>query len=204
MFTGLVEGTGKLAQVLEEGPGIRLVIHCGQIAEDVNIGDSICISGCCLTVVERQEALLSFQAGSETLAKTTLGKLSMGDSVNLERSLQVGARLGGHFVTGHVDGVGRAISRKDESDWSYFEFEVPSHLSPEIAPKGSVAVNGVSLTVVNCERNSFSVALIPHTLAMTNLGTLSANASVNIETDVLAKYVRKAMESVSAAPTRVD
>jgi len=196
VFTGLVEGKGQVSQILLEGPGCRLVIDAGSVASGVAIGDSIAISGCCLTVVSLEGSHLSFQAGSETLSRTTLGRLQAGDSVNLERSLRVGDRMGGHFVTGHVDDVGTVIERRDDADWSTFHFKIPRRLASEIAAKGSITVEGVSLTVVDAEPESFSVALIPHTLHVTTLGDLRIGDHVNLETDVLAKYVRRAAEAI--------
>lgn len=193
MFTGLVEGMGRIVGIQAEPAGARFTVDAGAMAEGALLGDSICLSGCCLTVVAVQGSLLEFQAGKETLSKTTLGHWGQGDSVNLERSLKAGDRLGGHFVTGHVDDVGSVTERRDDHEWSTFHFEAPQRLMAEIAPKGSIAVNGVSLTVVDVQGNSFSVALIPHTLAVTNLGGLVEGSLVNLETDVLAKYVRRAV-----------
>lgn len=196
MFTGLVETKGRVTQLMEEGPGRRLVIDAGEVSDGVAIGDSISISGCCLTVVERNGSQLVFQAGSETLSRTTLGRLVVGSFVNLERSLRVGDRMGGHFVTGHVDDVGIVAERSDDADWSTFRFEMPRRLAVEVAAKGSITVEGVSLTVVDANETSFSVALIPHTLSVTTLGERCLGDPVNLETDVLAKYVRRAFSDV--------
>jgi riboflavin synthase len=192
MFTGLVEAVGRVVAVEAEPPGKRLVIESAPAAEGVRVGDSIAINGCCLTVVEIDGPKLSFQAGQETLSRTNLGLLVGGGRVNLERSLKVGDRLGGHFVTGHIDGVGTLERRLDDRDWSSLWFRVPAELTRQMASKGSVAVNGVSLTLVDVEADRFSVALIPHTLTNTNLGALQPGDSVNIETDLLAKYAQKA------------
>ena len=155
------------------------------------MGASIAINGCCLTIVATEGNSLSFQAGNETLSRTNLRDLVVGSGVNLERALKAGDRLGGHYVSGHVDGLGRVKKRVDESDWSYFWFEVPEELTRQMASKGSVTVDGVSLTLVDVERDSFSVALIPHTLEVTTLGDRQAGDAVNIETDILAKYVQQ-------------
>jgi riboflavin synthase len=191
MFSGIVEMLGTVDQLITDPPGVRLVVNAGTIAEGAKIGDSIAINGCCLTVVDVQGPLLGFDAGGETLSRTNLGRLGPGSRVNLERSLQVGDRLGGHFVTGHIDGVGNLDERIDDKDWSTFWFQVPERLVKQMASKGSIAVDGVSLTLVDVEPNRFSVALIPHTLNVTTLGPLQNGDPVNLETDVLAKYVEQ-------------
>ena len=191
MFTGLVEHKGSVIEVTPEGPGARVSVDASGISEGVQLGDSISINGCCLTVVQIEGAALTFQAGEETLARTNLGDLKAGSFVNLERSLRVGDRMGGHFVTGHVDGVGSVDRRLDDEDWSTFWFETPEQLMVEIASKGSITIDGVSLTVVEVTKSQFSVALIPHTLLHTTLGDKNAGDPVNLETDVLAKYVRR-------------
>ena len=195
MFTGLIELLGHVADIEPESPGVRLVIAAGAIADETRIGDSIAVNGCCLTVVRIDGRSLSFQAGEETLKRTNLGSLQLGSAVNLERSLVVGDRLGGHFVTGHIDGQGVLAERRDDRDWSTIWFSAPAELLKQIASKGSIAVDGVSLTVVEVERERFSVALIPHTLAATTLGRLAVGDSVNLETDLIAKYVARLNES---------
>jgi riboflavin synthase len=193
MFTGLVESLGLVQRVQDDGPGRRLTFRALAIVEGTKVGDSIAINGACLTVVEIADDTLSFQAGPETLAKTNLGELRPGDRVNLERSLRLGDRIGGHLVTGHIDGVGRVAERRREGEWELVWFSCPANLAEQLVPKGSVAVDGVSLTVVDVTSDGFSVALIPHTLAATTLGFKSAGASVNLETDILAKYVWKCL-----------
>lgn len=191
MFAGLVEELGRVVQVADHGPGKRLVIDAGVVAEDAEIGASIANNGCCLTVVEIDGSRLSFDAGPETLKRTNLGAFADGTGVNLERSLKIGDRLGGHFVTGHIDAVGYLDERIDDQDWSTFWFRIPQELSRQMASKGSVAVDGVSLTLVDVESERFSVALIPHTLSVTTLGRLKPGDPVNLETDLLAKYVQQ-------------
>jgi riboflavin synthase len=191
MFTGLVQSMAEVAAVTPQLPGSLLIVRQAEIAAKAAIGDSICISGCCLTVVGLQDDLLSFQAGPETLARTTLGGLSVGDHVNLESSLRIGDPLGGHFVTGHVDGVGQIARRDDEHDWTTLWIEPPRAKLSQMASKGSIAVDGVSLTLVDVTDAQFSVALIPHTLAITSLGRLKVGDKVNLETDILAKYVQQ-------------
>lgn len=191
MFTGLVESLATVTAVVPEPPGVRLLIDAAGIATDAALGDSICVSGCCLSIVEIAGSVLSFQLGPETLARTTLGRLVAGRHVNLERSMRLNDRLGGHLVTGHVDGMGRLASRHDEGDWTTCHFEAPPALLHQMASKGSVAIDGVSLTVVDVDATTFSVALIPHTLAATTLGGLVEGAPVNLETDLVFKYVAR-------------
>ena len=191
MFTGLVETLGTIVAAVPEPPGLRLAIEAGPLAADAALGDSVCVSGCCLSVVRLAADRLEFQLGPETLARTTLGGLAVGDAVNLERSLRFNDRLGGHLVTGHVDGVGRLATRVDDGDWTTFRFAAAPDLLAQMASKGSVAVAGVSLTVVDVDSATFSVALIPHTLACTTLGALAVGDGVNLETDLVFKYVAR-------------
>ena len=190
MFTGLVEEKGTVRQLKTSNSACDLSIEAPLVSEDVSIGDSIAINGCCLTVVSINGKLLTFQAGSETLGRTNLGQLQPESAVNLERSLQVGQRMGGHYVSGHVDALGTVDERNDDGEWAEFWFRVPAALTRQMAPKGSVTVDGISLTIVNVESHRFSVALIPHTLDVTTLGSRNVGDQVNIETDVLAKYVQ--------------
>ena len=194
MFTGLVQSLASVVQLAPEGPGVRLVIRDGGIAERSQIGDSIAINGCCLTIVAIDGANLAFEAGPETIERTSLGRLKAGARVNLEASLRMGESLGGHLVSGHIDAVGRLQRRDDDGPWCTMWFTVPSGLTRQMASKGSVAVDGVSLTLVNVEADRFSVALIPHTLAATTLGALQPGDEVNLETDILAKYVERQLK----------
>ncbi|MGA2618720.1 MAG: riboflavin synthase [Thermoguttaceae bacterium] len=195
MFSGIVEALGTLAELRAEPPGCRLIVRHAQIAAETAVADSISVNGCCLTVIEVSGDTLGFQAGPETLARTNLGDLRPGSPVNLERALTVGGRLGGHFVSGHVDAVGALLERHDYGDWSTFWFSVPRAQSRQMASKGSIAVDGVSLTIVQSEPDRFSVALIPYTLAVTTLGPLTVGGRVNLETDILAKYVQRLAEA---------
>jgi riboflavin synthase len=194
MFTGLVEALGMVVRVEARPPGLRLWISAGSLAEDAALGDSIALNGCCLTVVEREGQRLAFDAGPETLSRTNLGQLAIDSRVNLERSLKLGDRLGGHLVTGHIDALGALEQRIDDADWSTMWFSVPDRLTRQMAAKGSIAVDGVSLTLVEVETDRFSVALIPHTLAVTTLGALTPGDPVNLETDLLAKYVESQLK----------
>lgn len=191
MFSGLVETLTPIVELQEEQGGVRVVLLKPTTFTDVELGDSISINGCCLTVVEDRDERLSFQAGEETLKRTTLGSRKVGDQVNCERSLAIGDRLGGHLVTGHIDGVGKLIERSDDADWSDMRFQCDLALSRQMASKGSVAIDGVSLTLVDVVDESFSVALIPHTLSHTTLGQLAVGDAVNLESDLLAKYVQR-------------
>ncbi len=196
MFSGLIEAQARIARITAETGGIRIQLECPIEFDDVKLGDSICVQGCCLTVVDNALGMLSFQAGRETLSKTSLGTRVEGQALNVERSLAVGDRLGGHLVTGHVDGPGKLVSRTDESAWSTMVFEASPALMKQMASKGSITVDGVSLTLVEVTQSIFSVALIPHTLEHTTLGALLIGDTVNLETDLLAKYVQRQLEFV--------
>jgi riboflavin synthase len=195
MFSGIVEVLGTVAEIRMEPPGCRIIVRDVKIASETKVADSICVNGCCLTVVEQTGNTFGFQAGPETLARTNLGELKPGSRVNLERALAVGGRLGGHFVSGHIDGTGVLLERIDQGDWSTFWFSVPRNLAVQMASKGSIAVDGVSLTIVESQADRFSIALIPYTLAVTTLGPLQVGGKVNLETDILAKYVQRLFEA---------
>jgi riboflavin synthase len=193
MFTGLIEALGTVQRLETEGPGKRLTIAAPSLAPELEIGESVAINGACLTVVERGKETCRFQAGPETLQRTNLGELVAGARVNLERSLRVGDRLGGHIVQGHVDGLARIVNRQSQGEWELVWFECPADLTAQMVSKGSVAVDGVSLTLVDVAAGRFNVALIPHTLNNTTLGFKRPGDSVNLETDLLAKYVWKCL-----------
>jgi len=198
LFTGLVESLAEVAEIVSEPPGVRLVIREPRIAKEAAIGDSIALNGCCLTAVAIDSDRLLFQAGEETLSRTNLGELQAGDFVNVERSLKMGDAIGGHLVTGHIDGVGTVDRRIDDAEWCTMWFRVPAGLTSQMASKGSIAVDGVSLTLVDVENDRFSVALIPHTLTVTTLGRRKVGDRINLETDVLAKYVEKGVKLILA------
>ncbi|MEW4453913.1 riboflavin synthase [Bremerella sp. JC817] len=191
MFTGLVETQGRVVALKPEGPGVRLSLDSPLIAGSASLGDSIAVNGCCLTVVSIAENVVDFEAGEETLKRTNLGQLATESVVNLERSLQLGDRLGGHLVTGHIDTTAQLVERNDDGEWCTMWFEVPAEYARQMASKGSVAIDGISLTLVDVTDTRFSVALIPHTLDATTLGQRKTGDTVNIETDLLAKYVQR-------------
>lgn len=197
MFTGLVREKGKVIRIENLGAGKALFIALPEISKTVKLGDSIAINGACLTAVEVNEEVIRFELSPETLAKTTLGSLRIDQALNAEPSLKVGDDLGGHFVQGHVDGVGELVSKSLDGGWQTYRFRFPGQFSPFIAPKGAISVDGVSLTVVEVASDTFTVALIPHTLNCTNLGEMTPGTKVNLETDMLARYLSR-MLSVQA------
>jgi riboflavin synthase len=202
MFSGIIESLGTVIRLDPEPPGVRLVVEAGPLSEGMVLGASVSVNGCCLTVVGSEQGELSFDAGAETLDRTNLGQLQPSDQVNLERSLKIGDPLGGHFVTGHIDATGVLQRREDEGDWSTLWFSVPSQSLRQMASKGSVAVDGISLTLVEVTEETFSVALIPHTLEVTTLGTRQPGETVNVETDVLAKYVEQQLSGPVVHPNQ--
>lgn len=197
MFTGLVERMGQVTALDRQGPGLRLQLAVAGGQKRLEVGQSVAVSGCCLTVVQRQQDRLAVDVGPETLGRTNLGDLQIGAWVNLERSLRAGQPIDGHLVTGHVDVVGHLGERRDEGSWSLFRFALPAPHTRHMAAKGSVAVDGVSLTLVEVWEAGFSVQLIPHTLAVTTLGKLQVGDAVNIETDILAKYVEAQLRGLA-------
>jgi riboflavin synthase len=211
MFTGIIERTASVV-LAEDRPGSRLIRVAsgppGPPGRPIAVGESIALDGVCLTVVESRggedRIELAFEAVPETLRLTTLGSLAAGDEVNIERSLAVGDLLGGHFVTGHVDGVGTVRARRPEGDQVLFEIETPEELIGQVIRKGSIAVDGVSLTVVDVEEDPcwFSFAAIPHTLERTALRERAVGSRVNLETDVLGKWAFRATEVIAREETR--
>jgi riboflavin synthase len=191
MFTGLVEEVGKVL----ERDGARLVVGADRVLEDSDLGASVAVNGACLTVVERGPGRLRFDVGSETLGRTALGDLAAGDAVNLERPMRLGGMVGGHLVQGHVDGVGvvAALTRQAETTRLTIEWRDEA-LAPLLIPQGSVAVDGVSLTVARLDARDFEIMIIPHTLAATTLGGLRKGQRVNLEMDMIGKYVRRILQ----------
>jgi riboflavin synthase len=197
MFTGLVEVLGTVRDLIANGAGRELTVAVPAIAGQLHLGESIAVNGACLTVIAHDEETCRFQLSPETLIRTNLGELRRGDRVNLERALKLSDRLGGHLVQGHIDGVGHIAQRKTEGEWVMMAFDCPPELAAQMVSKGSVAVDGVSLTVVDVGVDRFTVALIPHTLAQTTLGFKGPGAAVNLETDLLGKYVWKCLQLTS-------
>lgn len=193
MFTGLVVEMGLIASITKKGTGARLQIKASAVADDAVLGDSISINGTCLTVVEKKGGTLAFDLSDETLRSTNLGQLRIKDKVNLEPSLRLDSKLGGHFVTGHIDGIGRIRYKTLEGDVYKIVIKTDPHLVGLLVEKGSVAVDGISLTVVDVYDDGFSIVIIPHTAQVTTIGLKGEGDSVNIEVDILGKYVSKFM-----------
>jgi riboflavin synthase len=193
VFTGLVAALGRIDSVADENAGRRLAIVWPDLpsGDSLQIGESVAINGCCLTITAATEDCFEVQVGPETLARTNLGEKEVGDPVNLERALKIGDRLGGHFVQGHIDTTGVLRHRRREGDWDFLSFDIDPSWTPLLVPKGSIALDGISLTLVDVWPDSFSIMLIPHTLAATTLGTARPGDRVNLEIDILAKHVRK-------------
>ena len=191
MFTGIVEELGTVESIEDQGDAIRLTIRATTVLEDAGLGDSIAVNGCCLTVAERTDDTWTADVMQETLDKTSLYGVAPGDRVNLERAVTADKRLGGHIVQGHVDGVGTIKGRTPSEHWEVVEIEMPPVMGKYLVDKGSITVDGVSLTVVEAQDESFTVSLIPETLARTTLGFRGPGDRVNLETDVIAKHVEK-------------
>jgi len=198
LFTGIVEVVAKVVAVEPRGPGARLVVAAPVIAAETRIGDSIAVNGCCLTVADCASGRVAFDTVRETLERTALGALRAGSSVNLERALRADGRLDGHIVQGHVDETGRVRALRRELNDTRLLITASPRFTDWLVEKGSVAVDGVALTVVGLSREGFDVALIPHTLAVTTLGELAPGQTVNLEADVLGKYVRRYLARVGA------
>jgi riboflavin synthase len=191
MFTGIIEEMGTVSSFRRAGGSARLTITASTVLEGTALGDSICVNGVCLTVVATERTEFSADVAVETLKVTNLGELSAGKRVNLERALQLSARIGGHLVSGHVDAVGRIRERREEGNgWRIF-FDAPESVLRYVIRKGSIAIDGISLTVADVDGAGFSVAMIPHTAKLTTLGSKTAGDSVNLESDIIGKYVER-------------
>jgi riboflavin synthase len=192
MFTGIVEELGRIRSITPRQGGARIEIEAAKVLDDAEIGASIAVNGCCVTVVELASGYWAADAVVETLDRTNLGSLQPGDAVNLERPLRLADRLGGHLVQGHVDGVGTIIARAPQADGSVLvRIGAPAEVRRYVVHKGSITVDGVSLTIAAVHDDGFSVAVIPHTLEVTTLGIKAIGATVNLEADVVAKYIEK-------------
>jgi riboflavin synthase len=195
VFTGIVEELGSVRSVTPHATGARLEIAATKVLEDINVGDSISLNGCCLTVVSIGAESYAVDVVEESLRVTTLGSLQTGDRVNLERSVRLADRLGGHLVQGHVDGVAMLVEREPQADESLLlRFAAPADVLRYVVYKGSIAVDGISLTVAGLHENAFSIAIIPHTQAVTTLGFRQVGEQVNVETDVIARYVERLID----------
>jgi len=193
VFTGLISELGTVNRLQGSTTGYKLEICAQKSLQDIKVGDSIAINGACLTVVEFSSESFTVDVMPETIKKTVLGKLHIGEYVNLERTLKVGDNLDGHFVTGHVEGIGRIVYRHEEGNATVFSITCSDDLLKRIVPKGSIAVDGISLTVVEVEQHGFSVSIIPHTMKATTLGFKRESSLVNLETDILGRYIEKYM-----------
>ena len=194
MFTGLIEEVGTVVEIPPVDRGRQLQVAAPHVAEKITVGDSIAVNGCCLTVAAHRGDQVTFDLLEETLECTNLGNLRRESRVNLERALAANARLGGHFVQGHVDCAARIVALEQHNEDQRLEVELPSEFAQYVACKGSIAVNGISLTVSEVSQESFSVWLIPHTRARTNLGTAGAGDRVNLEFDLIAKYLERMLD----------
>lgn len=198
MFTGIVEEIGTVKTLRREGGASRLTVSARIVTEDAAVGDSICVNGVCLTVVELDRSSFSADVAIETLKVTNLGELRIGTRVNLERALRISSRIGGHLVTGHVDAIGRITEKRREANgWRVF-ISAPRDAMKYIIKKGSIAVDGISLTVADVSEDGFEVAVIPHTAEVTTLGLKSAGDTVNLETDIIGKYVERLLAGRTA------
>jgi riboflavin synthase len=196
MFNGIVEELGTVAGIEDQGDAVRLTISAATVLSDAELGASIAVNGCCLTVATLGENEWTADVMLETLKRTSLHALSVGDQVNLERAVTPSTRLGGHIVQGHVDGVGRVVSREPSEHWEVVTISLDPELARYVVEKGSIAVDGISLTVVSVTEDAFTVSLIPETLARTSLGFRAVGDEVNLETDIIAKHVEKLLGGV--------
>jgi riboflavin synthase len=201
MFTGLIIELGEIAAIDRRAHNARLSIKSRKIHRDIALGDSIAINGVCLTVTTVKGDVSSFDVSDETLKSTNLGELKRGDKVNLEPSLRPDSKMGGHFVSGHVDGIGRIRSRRTEGNAERIEIEAPANILKYLVQKGSVSVDGISLTVVDVLKDAFSLVIIPHTSSLTTIGFKKVGDTVNLEPDILAKYVEKFLCKVGPEET---
>jgi riboflavin synthase len=202
VFTGLVEEVGAVLRLVKRGEGAHLFVKARTVLDGTDVGDSIAVNGACLTVVSLDASSFAVDCMAETLSHTTVGQLRPGDLVNLERAMALGDRLGGHLVLGHVDAVGEVRSVRTRGIAQEIRISLPVELSGYIAPKGSVAIDGVSLTVTDVTEEDFGIGVIPHTLASTTLRSVAAGRLVNLEADVLSRYVHQALVSFSGGADR--
>ena len=202
MFTGLIENIGTVSSIKRAGGGLKISIYPESVIE-LQIGDSVSINGACLTVVETGKNI-AFEVSPETLRNTNLGELKVNDKVNMERALRLSDRLGGHLVTGHIDSIGVIIDKRQEGDYTFYTFEAPPEILKYTVKKGSIAVDGISLTVIGFDMKSFTVAIIPHTLTATNIGSKGIGDKVNLEVDIIGKYVEKFVSKQNNDPSLME
>ncbi len=196
MFTGLIETTCSVKSVRQSADSTLLTVNLGELAGENEIGDSVAVNGVCLTVAGIEGALVSFDVSAETLAKSTLGKLQPGSQVNIERAMKAADRFGGHFVQGHIDGTATIAAITRHGEFADIRFAAEAELLDAMVAKGSVAVDGISLTIVNIDQNGFTIAIIPETLRRTTLGKASIGDCVNIETDIIVKTIKRQLENI--------
>jgi riboflavin synthase len=204
MFTGIIENKGRVLRLEYRGLGKRLVLEMPQDLTDVQLGDSININGVCLTIADKKGQAIEVDLSSETIQGTTMGDLKEGDSVNLERALKLTDRLGGHIVTGHVDGIGVIVEKRRESDSVHLRIRIPKAILRYIVQKGSIAIDGISLTVNECQDEEIQMALIPFTIERTTLVTKKVGDRVNVEADILGKYVEKMLDQWGRESKKMD
>ena len=195
MFTGIIEELGRVKAIEQQADAVRLTIEGPIAVSDVKRGDSISVSGTCLTAVEFDDSTFTADVMKETLDRTSLSELKVGDAVNLERAMTAATRFGGHVVQGHVDGVGKIISREPSENWEWLRVSIPAELMKYIVLKGSITIDGVSLTVNEVGDDFIGLSLIPETLALTTLGSKQVGAKVNVEADVMAKHIERLLEA---------
>ncbi|MFT6218221.1 MAG: riboflavin synthase [Cycloclasticus pugetii] len=205
MFTGIIEALGEIKRVEQQQGDVRLTVATANLdLSDAQLGDSIAVNGVCLTAIELTKGQFVADVSNETLSATTMGNIKAGAVVNLECALQAQTRLGGHMVSGHVDGVGQVIERKSDARSVRFRFSMPKQLARYVAQKGSICIDGISLTVNSVDDSSFSVNIVPHTLEMTTLGQRTIGDSVNLEVDVIARYLERLMMGDAQDSSPVD
>jgi riboflavin synthase len=204
MFTGIIEGLGMVQSVVRKGGGVSMGIRADFALSNVGLGDSIAVSGACLTVVHVQDTTFKVDVAPETLTKTTLGQAKVGYKVNLERALLLGDRLSGHLVTGHVDGIATVKARRPAGNATVFAIGVSGELSRYVVQKGSVALDGISLTVNMCHKDQFEVSIIPHTAKLTTMGFKKVGDMVNVETDMIGKYVERFVQPLAEGTQEVE
>ncbi len=195
MFTGIIEELGKVAAIEKQPDAIRLTISCGEVLSDLKRGDSISCSGTCLTAIEIDDKSFTADVMMETIRRSSLDGVKVGDPINLERAMTAATRFGGHVVQGHVDGVGEIVSREKSDNWDWVKIRLPKELMKYVVHKGSITLDGISLTVNDIDGDVIAVSLIPETLRVTTLGYKNPGDKVNVEADVMAKHIERLMES---------